>query len=95
MVLKVEPLSKGKKRRSAKEVRIFHASTAAKQVREERLTEYVKRMKKSLHKGYALYELDPKWDYQAPSTGLTPAVLAEQEKIQKCEAELFQKGEHR
>lgn len=58
---------------------IFHASTVAQKVMEERLDRYAERMK-SLHKGYAVYELDPEWDF----TRLVKADSAAQS-ILRCE----------
>jgi len=71
-------------------IKVYHASTAAKRVKNERLNAYVAKMTQSLHRGYALYELDPAWDpdqTQRPD----PETL----KIQACERELLRSGKTR
>lgn len=44
---------------------IFHASTVVGKVRKNSFYRYSERMR-SLHKGYAVYELDPEWDFTRP-----------------------------
>lgn len=73
-----------------KTVKVHHASTAAKRVKVESLKDYVAKMRQSLHRGYAVYELDPTWDPDR----VIPAD-AETLKIQTCEQNLFQAGKSR
>ncbi|MGZ3686912.1 MAG: hypothetical protein ACXVBW_01345 [Bdellovibrionota bacterium] len=68
---------------------VYHASTAAHRVKSEPLSEYVARMRISLHKGYVLEKLDPAWDWTKPEP------LAGAQSILKCESDLIAKGAHR
>jgi hypothetical protein len=76
--------------RSAEDMTVHHASTSAKKVMSESWSDYVGKMRKSLHKGYVFYEADPSWDFTA-SRAETPEAVA----IQKCEQDLRSRGGRR
>ena len=71
------------------ETLVYHASIISGTVDEAPLTEYVGRMT-SLFQGYALFELDPNWDFLA-----TPAEDEEVKRILRCEAALPRHDHHR
>lgn len=63
-------------------LKIFHASISSGRVVETRLPAYVRSMA-NLFRGYALYELDPAWNWKK-----TPAADKEAKSILSCEAKL-------
>jgi hypothetical protein len=82
LVIKVNESSDG-------EAVVYHASTVSGKVNEVPLAEYVAGMSSLFH-GYALFELDPNWDFLAK-----PAADEEIKQILDCEATLPRHDDHR
>ena len=64
-VLKLDPIADGAEERQLQDATIYQASIWTKCIQAEALEPFVERMKK-LYLGFAVYELDPNWDFQKP-----------------------------
>jgi hypothetical protein len=93
MVLKLEgQIEKNSKstNRPFENMTIYHASISSKKVESEPLVNYIRRMKKRRHDGYAVYSLDPEWDFsKEPPIDLASDALAH------CEKEITVRGASR
>lgn len=65
MVLKLDPMPHEEQERPVKNATIYHASIWTKCIHAVSLEPFIERMKK-LYLGYAVYELDPHWNFQKP-----------------------------
>jgi Protein of unknown function (DUF1460) len=82
VLLKVAPLRSGAPPGDGSNLTIYHASISSGRVIESRLPAYVEDMV-NLFRGYAVYELDPYWNWKAK-----PGPDKEIREIQACEARL-------
>jgi len=90
LVIKVSDSSEAQQDgQSDGEAVVYHASTVSGSVNEVPLAEYVGRMSNLFH-GYALFELDPNWDFLAK-----PTADEEMKRILDCEATLPRHNDHR
>jgi hypothetical protein len=88
IVLQLDPLSKGAVERSPEDARIYHASTKAGGVRSVGLRNYLEG-NQPIHLGYVIYELDPTWNFRAP-TPMTDEIR----QLLECEAQIVGKRQN-
>ncbi len=65
MVLKLDPMPQGAPERSLHGAMIYQASISTQCVHADGLESFIERMKE-LYLGFAVYELDPHWDFHRP-----------------------------